>query len=196
MAIIGLIRHGMTEWNDLGKAQGHFDIPLNESGRQEAIMLGDRLLQEGNWDIIVSSDLSRAVETASIIGSKLKLPIKLLEKRIREINCGLIEGMTEEERVEKWGMKWRDLDLGMEKYKDVALRSMEFINETAMMHKGKKVLLVSHGAVIGLTLQYLFPQQFPSTYIENASLTILEKGEDSWACNLYNCTKHLDTSLR
>ncbi|MCM3710690.1 histidine phosphatase family protein [Sporosarcina luteola] len=190
MTKIGLIRHGITEWNVLGKAQGISNIPLNEEGIQQAIKLGDRLSSE-EWDLIISSDLSRAKKTAIIIGSKMNLSVDYLDKRIREINCGQIEGTTEEERVIRWGRNWRDLDLGMERFELVAKRGIEFIEDIANLHKGKRVLVVSHGALIGLTLQHLIPERFPTTYIENTSITVLQNIEDVWDCKLYNCTHHL-----
>lgn len=58
---IGLIRHGITKWNSLRKAQGVTDIPLNVIGKKQASDIGDRLSQEEKWDMIITSDLSRAV---------------------------------------------------------------------------------------------------------------------------------------
>ncbi|WP_053367669.1 histidine phosphatase family protein [Bacillus sp. FJAT-27245] len=195
MTTIGLIRHGITEWNSLGKAQGVTDIPLNKIGRKQASDVGDRLLQEEKWDMLFTSDLSRAVETAQIIGSKLDLPVDHVDERIREINCGKIEGTTEEERIQKWGDNWRELDLGMERFEDVAKRGIHFIEEINRIYSGKRILVVSHGALIGLTLQYLLPERFPTTYIENTSLTILNYTEEKWDCSLYNCTKHINAYI-
>lgn len=191
MTTIGLIRHGITEWNSLGKAQGVSDIPLNEMGRKQASDMGDRLAQEEKWDMMISSDLSRAFETANIIGSKLHLPISQIDERLREINCGEIEGTTEEQRVELWGSKWRDAELGMEKFEDVSTRGMDFLNDIVCSYKGKRILVISHGALIGLTLQQLLPGTFQKTYIDNTSITILNHEEEGWDCSLYNCTKHL-----
>jgi len=191
LTTIGLIRHGVTEWNELGKAQGVSDIPLNKIGKQQAFALANRLSLDLEWDLIVSSDLSRAIETAQIISSKLKFPVSIRDERIREINCGEIEGTTEVERVNKWGSNWREMNLGMEKFEDVSNRGLEFLNQLAITYKDKRVLVVSHGALIGLTLQRLLPEQFPMTYIENTSVTILENSENKWHCTLYNCTTHL-----
>ena len=191
MTTIGLIRHGVTEWNELGKAQGVSDIPLNKIGKQQASALANRLSLNLEWDLIVTSDLSRAIETAQIISSKLKLPVSIRDERIREINCGEIEGTTEVERIIKWGSNWRELNLGMEKFEGVSSRGLEFLEELVITYKDKRVLVVSHGALIGLTLQRLLPEQFPRTYIENTSVTILENSENKWYCTLYNCTNHL-----
>lgn len=191
MTTIGLIRHGVTQWNELGKAQGISDIPLNKKGKQQALALANRLFLDLEWDLIVTSDLSRAIETAQIISSKLKLPVSIRDERIREINCGEIEGTNEVERIHKWGSNWRKMNLGMEKFEGVSSRGLEFLEELAITYKDKRVLVVSHGALIGLTLQRLLPEQFPRTYIENTSVTILENSETKWHCTLYNCTTHL-----
>ena len=192
MATIGLIRHGLTEWNSLGKAQGISDIPLNEIGRKQAEEMGERLSQEEKWDMIMTSDLSRAVETAQIIGSKIDLPVSQMDKRIREIDCGQIEGTTEEERVKQWGNKWSNLELGMEKFEDVTNRGRDFLEELVSTYIDKRILVISHGALIGLTLKGLLPQKFQKTYIDNTSITILYYTEGKWDCILYNCTIHLE----
>ena len=191
MTTIGLIRHGITEWNLLGKSQGISDIPLNEIGKQQSIALANRLSLEGKWDIIVTSDLSRAKETGQIIASKLNMPISMFDERIREINCGEIEGTTEEERLNKWGSNWRKLNLGMEEFENVSKRGFEFLQELATTYSNKRILVVSHGALIGLTLQKILPEKFSSTHMENTSLTILNNIESKWDCTLYNCTQHL-----
>lgn len=191
MTTIGLIRHGITEWNVLGRSQGTSDIPLNEVGKQQALALANRLSLEGEWDIIVTSDLSRAKETGQIIASKLNLPISMLDERIREINCGEIEGTTEDERLNKWGSNWRELNLGMEEFEDVSKRGFEFLVELVTTYSDKRILVVSHGALIGLTLQKILPEKFPRTYLENTSLTILKNKDSNWDCTLYNCTQHL-----
>ena len=191
MTTIGLIRHGITEWNELGKAQGSSDIPLNNIGEQQAVELANRLSSEKAWDIIITSDLSRAIETAQIISSRIKSTNIIYDKRVREINCGKIEGTTEADRLKKWGNNWRELNLGMESFEDVSKRGLEFLEEQAITYKGKRVLVVSHGALIGLTLQRLLPERFPRTNIENTSVTILKKSENKWDCIIYNCTKHL-----
>lgn len=191
LVIVGLVRHGITDWNELGKSQGISDIPLNEVGKKQAVALANRLSLEEKWDIIVTSDLSRAKETGQLIATKLNLQDIKFDKRIREINCGEIEGTTEEGRLKKWGSNWRELDLGMEKFEDVSKRGYEFLSELANTYSDKRILVVSHGALIGLTLQSLLPQKFPRTHIENTSLTILCNNDDKWDCTLYNCTKHL-----
>ena len=187
---IGLIRHGITDWNQLGKAQGLSDIPLNEEGINQANALSKRLSRQ-EWDVIFSSDLMRAHQTAELIRNSLGVAAVFSDERIREINCGQIEGTTEEERIARWGVNWRELNLGMEDYQLVAKRGLNFLEELIVKHADKRILVVSHGALIGLSLQHLLPQQFQKTYIENTAVTILTHNNNKWLCQLYNCTDHL-----
>ena len=60
MTTIGIVRHGITEWNVLGIAQGNSNIPLNKTGREQAIALSERLTAEEEWDLIITSYLERA----------------------------------------------------------------------------------------------------------------------------------------
>ncbi|EOR20922.1 histidine phosphatase family protein [Niallia sp. RD1] len=122
---------------------------------------------------------------------KINLPISHKEKRVREIDCGKMEGTTLEERISKWGNNWREQDLEMEKFEDVGKRGKQFLEEIILRYLGKRILIVSHGAFIGLTLKQILPAVFQDTYIDNTSLTILNHSDGNWECTLYNCTKHI-----
>ncbi|MDG5471232.1 histidine phosphatase family protein [Jeotgalibacillus sp. ET6] len=192
MTTIGLIRHGVTEWNTSGRAQGHTDIPLSEEGREQARRVAERIASEDEkWDLVISSDLSRARQTAEAIAKKLGLPAPIQDARIREMHLGEIEGLTLDERVTQWGDNWREQELGIETTEAVAQRGADFIEEVLAEHKGKKILIVSHGGLIGLTLKHLLPEQFTQTLLENTSITILKHDETKWNCSLFNCSKHL-----
>jgi probable phosphoglycerate mutase len=189
MTRIGFIRHGVTDWNMEGRAQGQADIPLNEAGRAQARALADRLQGE-QWDVIYSSDLIRAKETAEIVAGALRLIVKT-DKRLREKSCGLIEGTTEEDRVSKWGEDWRVKPLGIEEDEAVVARGLEFLSYITQTYPDQKVLIVSHGAFIGLTLKKLLPQDDKREHLHNTSVTLLKRTEDCWECELYNCAKHI-----
>lgn len=189
MTIIGLIRHGVTDWNSEYRAQGHADIPLNSEGRRQAELLASRMQNE-EWDYIYSSDLSRALETAETIGRMKNIEVKI-DKRLREMNCGLTEGTTEQDRVNKWGYGWARLDLGIESNEDIISRGVECIKDISERHPDKKVLIVSHGALIGLSLKKLIPHFDTAEHLHNTSVTILNKAEPRWDCKLYNCITHL-----
>lgn len=110
---IGLIRHGLTDWNAAGRIQGQTDIPLNGEGREQAERLGRRLLtEEYQWDYIITSGLSRAQETGEIISKLLNVPLLEPDARLKERAFGQIEGLTSEERVARWGKSSGDIGLG------------------------------------------------------------------------------------
>jgi 2,3-bisphosphoglycerate-dependent phosphoglycerate mutase len=191
LATIGLVRHGITNWNLEGRLQGSVDIPLNSTGRQQAELLGERLAKELQWDLLLTSDLSRAAETAGIISNKLQLPVATESSRIREISCGLLEGTSEKDRINNWGPNWHEMDLGMEPRVAVGRRGAEFIEEIAAEHTGKRILIVSHGTLIAQSLKQLIPDYQWERSVKNTSITILEHSGNGWSCPLYACTKHL-----
>src|SRR5580692_5417769 len=93
---IYLARHGETDWNAAGRWQGQSDVPLNARGRQQALGLGAalRALRDGRVTAIVSSDLSRAQETATIAGGVLGHADAYVDAGLRERTCGVLEGLT------------------------------------------------------------------------------------------------------
>ena len=97
MTTLLLVRHGETDWNAEGKLQGHTDRPLNDYGRRQAQALADRLAGEA-IDAVYASDLSRARETAEILGARLGLPV-VVDPDLREKNWGSWEGLTSDERL-------------------------------------------------------------------------------------------------
>jgi len=192
MTKIGIIRHGRTEWNKEGRAQGSSDIPLNEDGLFEARRLAERLCGE-DWDVIYSSNLLRAKQTADIIGEKMGQIEVRLDSRIREVGGGLIEGTTEEERLAKWGSAWRELDLGLEKSEYVIERGLSFLEEIIKEHENQNVLIVTHGSFIRHLLDEIVPDLAREEKPKNTSVTKLFKTQDGWGTELYNCTLHLET---
>lgn len=191
MTVIALIRHGVTDWNAQMRAQGHTDIPLNEEGLRQAERLGARLGGE-SWDFAYSSDLGRAMETARRAVAAHGLAV-VPDARLREMYLGQIEGTTEAERNRRWGDNWRELDLGGETREAVAERGARAIHDIADRHSGKRVLVVSHGGLIGAALKRLAPHIETSGPLYNTSLSVLRRCEDGrWECDLYNCTAHLE----
>ncbi|MGE6575020.1 histidine phosphatase family protein [Paenibacillus xylanexedens] len=87
-------------------------------------------------------------------------------------------------------MLYSPVILGMEDFKVVAKRGLTFLEKLIKEYVDKRILVISHGAWIGLSLQHLLPQHFQKTYIDNTSITILTHTNNKWACQLYNCTKH------
>lgn len=91
-------RHGRTQWNATGRFQGQADTPLDALGRQQAVRAA-RFLATLKPAAIVSSDLSRAVETAKALATLTDLSVRT-DPRLREIHVGTWEGLTAEEVAE------------------------------------------------------------------------------------------------
>jgi probable phosphoglycerate mutase len=130
-----LVRHGETDWNAVGRLQGHTDRPLSDFGRRQAQQLAEELADEP-LDAIYSSDLARARETAEIAGGRLGLPV-VLDPGLREKDWGTWEGLTsvERDRVEFVG----------ESTEAHQARILQALTEIAGRHPGGRVLVVTHG---------------------------------------------------
>ncbi|WP_410768378.1 histidine phosphatase family protein [Fontibacillus sp. BL9] len=194
--LVGLIRHGLTDWNAVGRIQGQSDIPLNDEGRKQARLLASRLQgdREHKWDFVITSGLMRAEETGKIIADELDIPLLEPDHRIKERAFGQVEGMTALERESKWGKDWNLLELGQEKDEDIRKRALAFLEELGEKHGNSNVLVVTHGGLLAQLFTALYQDQCTQR-IGNLSLTILEKSEMEWALRLYNCTRHLEEMI-
>jgi uncharacterized phosphatase len=130
-----LVRHGETDWNAEGKLQGHTDRPLNDYGRRQARALADRLAGE-NIDAVYASDLSRARETAEIVGEKLGLTVAV-DPDLREKNWGNWEGLTSDERLH--------IEFEGETSETHRDRTLSAVQRIVERHPGERVVVVTHG---------------------------------------------------
>ncbi|BBH20974.1 phosphoglycerate mutase [Paenibacillus baekrokdamisoli] len=189
---LGLIRHGKTDWNALGKIQGQTDTPLNDEGIRQAHALADRLSHDTmQWDAIISSDLSRAYDTARIIAAKLNIPLLPSEVRLRERFFGEIEGTTEEERLRRWGVNWRKSESGQESDETVRGRALSFVDEAAVKEPTRNLLVVSHGSLLAQLLKGMCAE-LEDKPIGNLSFSIMQNDNNKWSALLHNCTRHLE----
>jgi uncharacterized phosphatase len=137
-----LVRHGETDWNRDGRYQGHADPPLNAAGRDQALELA-RELADTSFDVVYTSDLKRASETARIILGDRKIPL-VEDPGLREIDVGSLSGLTRPEVEEQFpdgapDAESREEHLG---------RVLAAVEEIAARHPGERVLIVSHGGSI------------------------------------------------
>jgi probable phosphoglycerate mutase len=144
MTDLVLVRHGETEWNRLGRVQGRTDIPLNETGREQARAAAQRLTGE-RFHAVVASPLSRAAETARIIAEGLGIgPVELVDDLV-ERNYGEAEGMTGKDIDARFGGVLE----AQESREETIARAKPALLAIAERHPGQRVLVVSHGGVIG-----------------------------------------------
>jgi uncharacterized phosphatase len=154
MTSLYLVRHGETDWNAQRRIQGSTDIPLNDMGREQARTTG-LLLATRTWDAIVTSPLSRAMETARIIAGEVGLAEPTTVPALVERQYGDAEGLNWEQ-VEA---RYPDGAVvpGRETREEVAARVLPALVEIAASHPGQSILVVSHGGVIRTVLDMVDP---------------------------------------
>ena len=181
-----LIRHGQTDWNAQGRWQGHVDIPLNEVGRQQALLLAERLQA---WPIsaIYCSDLRRAAETAAIIARQLDLE-PVVDQLWRERHGGEFQGLTQLEIEERHPQSWARLKQGIvdlpggESSQALYSRVQAALDELLRRHAGEIVAVVTHGGTLRTVIGYVL--NLPSEVAirvqvgGNTGLTIVTASED------------------
>src|SRR5439155_19215192 len=158
MTMLLLVRHGETDWNAEGKLQGHTDRPLNDYGRRQAEILADVFAGE-SIDALYASDLSRARETAEILGEKLGLAVAV-DPDLREKNWGTWEGLTADERLH--------IAYEGETSEDHRERTLRAVQRIVERHPGERIVVVTHGG--SLRRLQAFVSGFASPVIENCAV--------------------------
>lgn len=145
--ILYIVRHGETEKNKYGLIQGQTECDLNESGINKAKELIP-LVRDLNIDVVISSPLKRAKDTARII-TEDRLPINT-DDRIIERDWGLCEGASidEVDTVECWNFYKNIDDNEIEKVQDLLERVSSFIEDVKSRYPDRNVLIVTHSAVL------------------------------------------------
>lgn len=158
MTTLTLVRHGQTDWNLAQRIQGSTDIPLNETGRQQALETGRRL--RGRCiDSIATSPLVRALETARIIAEVLGLDEPAIVSDIVERAYGEAEGMNAAALADRFpGMKGVP---GLERRSEVRSRVLPALEAVALANQGLHVVVVAHGGVISSVVRYLSDRALP-----------------------------------
>lgn len=185
MTSLYLVRHGETDWNKSRRIQGHSDIQLNDTGREQASRTAE-LLASRRWDAVYSSPLSRAWETASIIAGRLGFDGPTALPGVIERNYGQAEGLTYDELAEKFPFG-SDVT-GRESREHAAARAVPALIEAARRHAEGSVLVVSHGGLIRSVLTHLEPEHglHHDEPITNGSVHSLRYGEDGLRLIAFN----------
>ncbi|MFL0566670.1 histidine phosphatase family protein [Microbacterium sp. 179-I 1D1 NHS] len=170
MTLLTLVRHGETDWNRNRRIQGSTDIPLNDTGREQARAAGLALaevLDRSTPTVIASSDLSRASETARIIAGILDLPEPRAYPELRERGYGDAEGLTDTEFFDRWG-PWATAEVpGAEPWPEVTTRALRGIQEAVadaralVAPEDLYVIAVAHGALIRTVISHASAGEFP-----------------------------------
>jgi broad specificity phosphatase PhoE len=181
-----LVRHGQSEGNARGVMQGRWDLPLTELGRAQAKRLAKWLGERAmTWDAHYVSPLVRARETAGAIAQTVGLEPVVLED-LSELHAGVLEGLDAEaigrQHPDFWGRPLTQLgdfgEFGGESYETVQARAKRVIEHLETQHANAtgKVLVVSHGGLLGQLLKNLVcvpPPRVMSVHFTNCSATLV-----------------------
>ena len=170
-----VVRHGQTIHNQLGLVQGDTESDLSEKGIEDAKALRE-LVSSLDIDVVISSPLRRAMDTARIITDNKYEIIE--DKRLIERNYGLGEGkpVDEELTIKYWDFKLNTDINEVEKVQDLMFRIVEFIEDIRNKYEGKNVLVVAHSAILR-AIHYAIngiPEDGDMLKIEIPNLRIIE----------------------
>ena len=149
-----IVRHGETDWNVEKRIQGHTDVPLNATGRAQALAMAYNAAHH-RFDAIYSSDLVRASETARYIAEREDEPVRLL-RDLRERHFGIFQGLTAKEAAgrhpaahARYAARDPDVDFDTgESLRAFASRVLRGLDWLVRHHAGQTVLAVSHSGVL------------------------------------------------
>ena len=213
---IYIVRHGQTEWNLLGKTQGHGNSDLTPKGIEQAELLEQRYMNKtpskrifsvSTQDYIYSSDLGRAYQTAEIIGNKLNIEVEKTEA-LREMNFGTWEGRIIKDIIEEdpeLYKMWRNephiakIPQG-ETLSQIKERTDAFIKEINEKYDGKHIVLVTHSLCARIMLLSFLDSDVKNIYRinqANTALNIIELRDYGPVVMKMNDTTHIinDTKL-
>ena len=199
--LITIVRHGETEWNVAMRLQGKQDSAFTIKGEQQVLKVAEAL-QYRKFDVLISSDLGRAMKTAQAINKYHSHQIILSEK-FRERNFGVMEGLTLKQIKERFpevhgGYKTRAEEFQVpegESLVQFAARVDDGLNEIVKEHPGKRILLVAHGGVLDCMLRMTFEIPLGTTRnfsIYNAAINAFSFEDGVWKLEEWGNTDHFN----
>ena len=193
-----LVRHGETEQNATGIFQGYSPVPLSAWGRQQATLVAERLISI-RPQVLYSSDLRRAQETADIISQQLGLPVRLCEG-LREWNVGTWIGQPTDAYLTHLhtlgAHQVTHVPEGGESQLQTQARVVAQMQELAGQHAAETIVCVSHGKAIDLLARHILGldvMQPPAFHIANTSVNIFSFQHGAWEVVTLNEVRHLET---
>lgn len=146
-----LLRHGQTDWNVEGRLQGHQNIPMNSNGVKQITEVAERLqAMDFQVDLIISSPLDRARESARIVAEKIGFEGSIIyDEDFVERSFGLAEGLAYNQKINLNNEKY-----GAESVGAICKRAKKAIDKY-MSDEDKSILIVAHGGILAAVKQVL-----------------------------------------
>jgi probable phosphoglycerate mutase len=202
VAEIIVVRHGETEWNADCRIQGHLDVMLNDVGRQQAVLVAERLSKKPKVSAVYSSDLKRAFETAETIARRCGVEevIKCLD--LRERHLGELQGLVYQEAAKSNPKAYRallshrtdeEIPGGGESLDQLFDRCTSALERISQKHEGERVVVVTHGGVIRSLYERACPNGRSKGKVLNTSVNIFHLSYgDKWVLKSWCDVSHLD----
>jgi probable phosphoglycerate mutase len=200
-----LLRHGETEWNTLGRLQGHRDSPLSVKGLRQADALAARLASV-SFHALYCSDLGRALETARRIAARTGHSV-LEDMRLRERGLGILEGLTRDEASQhhpevfaEYAAGGPDFVIpGGESASQRLRHAVECLEELGARHAGERIVVVTHGGVLSSLFRHCLgiPPGVPRTFsVLNASWSHFDYHAGAFRLVTWGDVNHLRDASR
>ena len=176
-----LIRHGQTDMNKDQLYYGRLDVPINETGKEQAENTRKNLVElEIDYDKIYSSPMKRAYETAEIVNYK-NLEIEK-DDELREMDFGIFEGLSYKEIIKKYPEEMEKLKKDWKTYSYVTGENPFMLQKRALkflekIDKNKNNIVVTHWGIICTLLSFLFSSELEGYWkyqVKNGGIVIIE----------------------
>lgn len=176
-----LIRHGQTDMNKDQLYYGRLDVPINETGKEQAENTRKNLVEfEIDYDKIYSSPMKRAYETAEIVNYK-NLEIEK-DNELREMDFGIFEGLSYKEIIKKYPEEMEKLKKDWKTYSYVTGENPFMLQKRALkflekIDKNKNNMVVTHWGIICTLLSFLFSSELEGYWkyqVKNGGIVIIE----------------------
>ena len=198
--VLILIRHGETLWNTQLRMQGSLDSDLTPKGVSQIKALGE-WMKEVPFDYLYCSDSGRARKTAEAI-SKYTGHTLNFDKRLREKNLGIFEGLTSEEAKERYPETFHlfktaganyVIDQG-ESTQQLLDRALEAIEKIRLRHPQKVAVLVTHGGVVRVLMKHVLgvPIDAPTQFMISNTGIFRLIWRDKWIVGEMGAVPHLE----
>lgn len=192
-----IVRHGETEWNKDKIVQGHKNSVLSSTGKKQAKYIGEKL-KDYDFDVIYSSDLVRALDTAKYI-NKYHNQVIVVDKMLRERKLGVLEGNNWETINSKYPEAGRiyhsdssttEIPGGGESKQQFSDRVKAYMDKIAVQEEGKKVLIITHGWFISYWMKQVLnvplKEKGVISYVENGSISKFRYRNGKWLLEKFN----------
>lgn len=190
-----IIRHGQSEADLLKVHEGRADFPLTEMGRRQAKLMAERVKEHFPPEIIWSSTLKRAKETATILADALDCPVKF-EESLMEYNNGILAGLTYEEGKKypiPKTMHERRVENG-ESSIEFRMRVESIFSEILYTSTCNRIAIVAHGGVINNLMRAFYKMPVTTEFLfksGDTAIHLVEITEKERIVHFSNDLSHL-----